>query len=161
MNNKKQLIAIATICLGMTTLTAQVQAQEIYNQPFSGSVSGTYTFDDVSDGQPEPIISSTVDSLTSTTDGNADFSVALSVASRFSVGLPQQIDGPAITANIVNILATATEVNLNEVADSNGATGNLPSAILGEFDVGMSITYDQPLVPGNYLYIVPITFTPQ
>lgn len=147
--------------LGVTALTTKAQAQEIYQQPFSGTVSETYVFDDVGDGQPEAIIASTVDSFSSTADGNADFSVALSVPSLFSVGLPQQTDGSAITANITSILATATEVNLNEVAYPNSVTGNLPSAIVKEFDVGMSITYDQPLVPGNYIYILPVTFTPQ
>lgn len=163
MNNlQKFTVVAACTVLGSFTLVEQVKAQETYNQPFEGTVTGTCIFNDISDGNPEFLQYSEVSyEFTTASDGLADFSVLCPDNKNVSVGAPQQISGPAITANIsgedsfVSDSAFSVTVGL----------GNVPQEMVAEstpteFDVDMYVGYDAPLVPGNYVFVVPVTFAP-
>lgn len=161
--NNLQKLAIATTfgSLSFLTLATQAQAQETYNQPFSGTVTGTCVFNDVSDGSPETL---TYNSATyvfdDPIDNTADFSVTCPASSTVSVGAPQQTGGPAITANLENSFGGIQGVGVPIFADTSGSTDTVPGNSLTEFDVQLGLDYDAPLVPGNYEFVVPVTFTP-
>ena len=82
------------------------------------------------------------------------------IDSTISVGFPQQTGGPAITANPQNAIGVVQSPGGLVVADSNNLNGLLVGNTLTEFDVGMVIDYDAPLVPGEYSFVIPVTFTP-
>lgn len=164
MNNLQKVTAAATLTvLGSLSLATKAQAQETYEQPFSGTVPSICVFNDVSNGNPVPLVYDEFSYMffDDPTSSASEFSVSCPTNSIISVEAPQQTNGPTITANVQSSFGTVSDNSgLGIFADSDGNDGILPGSTLTEFDVGMFIEYSAALAPGNYEFIVPVTFTP-